>query len=58
MPIPSPADQALADLDNMHAVLMTRLRTWRTAPVDRDPANIWAALQEYSDAILRYVEQF
>ena len=53
MPIPTRADHELAAIDDLHAVILTRLRTFRYS--GSDPASVWSALREYRDRIVAFV---
>jgi hypothetical protein len=55
MPIPGPADAALAEIDDLHSVVLVRLRTFHFSGGTRDPKSIRDALQEYNDRIADFV---
>ena len=51
MPIPTAYDQRLAEIDDLHGAVTVRLRTYRYAGQNRDPASIRKALQAYVEAV-------
>jgi hypothetical protein len=55
MPIPTHIDAALGEIDDLHAVVMVRVRTWHHAGPGRDPKSIREALQAYVDAVTGFV---
>jgi hypothetical protein len=54
MPIPGPADAALREIDDLHNVVLVRLRTFHYSD-RRDPRSIREALQEYNDKVADFV---
>jgi hypothetical protein len=55
MSIPTSIDAALSEIDDCHAVVLVRVRTWHRAGPDRDAASITAALRAYVDAVTAFV---
>jgi hypothetical protein len=55
MPIPTRRDEALAAIDEAHAVVVVRCRAFIHAGQRRDPATIKQALQAYCDAVVDLV---
>lgn len=55
MPIPQPIDRAVAEIEDLHALVVVRLRSWQRAGPNRDPASIRQALQNYADAVVALV---
>jgi hypothetical protein len=55
MSLPTKSDYDMSAIDDLHSVVMVRLRVWRHAGPDRDPRNITAALREYVDAVTDFV---
>ena len=51
MPIPNSIEAALSEIDDLHSVVLVRLRTWHHAGPDRDAASITVALRAYVDAV-------
>jgi hypothetical protein len=45
MPIPTDAERRLGEIDDLHSVVLVRLRTWHHAGPDRDPKSIREALR-------------
>jgi hypothetical protein len=54
MPIPTAIDGTLREIDDMHAVILVRLRTFHHSD-RRDPRSIREALQDYNDKIADFV---
>jgi hypothetical protein len=54
MPIPTKADGDLAAIDDLHGVVLVRLRTWHRGGPDRDPRSIKEALRQYVDAVVDF----
>jgi hypothetical protein len=57
MSIPTQIDAALGEIDDLHAVVMVRVRTWHHAGPNRDPKSIREALQVYADAVTAFVNR-
>jgi hypothetical protein len=57
MSIPTRQDHALAELENLHSVVMVRCRAFVHAGERRDPASIRTALQAYADAVVAFVNE-
>jgi hypothetical protein len=55
MAIPGPVDGVLSELEDLHSVIIVRVRTWHHAGEDRDPQSIRAALKAYVDTTMRFV---
>ncbi|MCK1480488.1 hypothetical protein IVB27_38590 [Bradyrhizobium sp. 197] len=56
MPIPTAIDRSIAEIDDLHNLVLVRLRTWqRAGPNHRDPASIRQALRDYADAVVAVV---
>jgi hypothetical protein len=55
MPIPGPIDGVLSELEDLHGVILVRLRTWHHAGPDRDPKSIREALRSYVEAATSFV---
>jgi len=51
MAIPSSIDATLSEVDDLHSVVMVRLRVWHHGGPDRDPRRITEALRSYVDAV-------
>jgi hypothetical protein len=54
MGIPTAADHALAEIDDLHALVLVRLRTFHYSDA-RDPKNVIDALREYVDKVQDFV---
>jgi hypothetical protein len=54
MPIPTAADHALTEIDNLHAVVLVRCRTFHFSH-QHDPKNVIDALREYCDRVEAFV---
>jgi hypothetical protein len=57
MAIPTSIDAALGEVDDLHSVVLVRVRTWHRAGPDRDAASITAALRAYVDAVTAFVNR-
>ena len=57
MPIPTSIDTVLGEIDDLHNVVLVRVRTWHRAGPDRDAANITAALRAYVAAVTAFVNR-
>jgi hypothetical protein len=57
MPIPTRADQQLAEIDDLRGAIMVRLRVYRYAGKNRNPASIREALVEYANAVTDLVNE-
>jgi hypothetical protein len=55
MPIPGPVDAVLSELEDLHSVILVRLRTWHHAGSGRDPQAVRAALRQYIDVAMGFV---
>ena len=55
MPIPASIDGTLSEIDDLHSVVMVRLRVWHHGGPDRDPRRITSALRDYVDAVTQFV---
>ena len=55
MPITASIDAALGEIDDLHSVVMVRLRVWHHGGPDRDPRRITEALRDYVDAVTQFV---
>lgn len=56
MPVPTQADHDLASIDDLHAAVVVRLRTYQRAGQGRDAASIREALHSYVDAVAEFVD--
>jgi hypothetical protein len=54
MPIPTAADHALTEIDNLHAVILVRLRSLHFSS-GYDPKNVIDALREYCDRVEAFI---
>lgn len=57
MAIPTRQDRMLAELEDLHSVVMVRCRTFVHAGEHRDPASIRTALRAYCDAVVDFVNE-
>jgi len=57
MAIPSSIDGTLSEIDDLHAVVMVRVRVWHHGGPDRDPRRITEALRAYVDAVTAFVNR-
>jgi hypothetical protein len=57
MPIPTAEDRKLADLDDRHGGIMTRLRVLRYAAKPRKVGDLREQLQQYADAAIAFVNE-
>jgi hypothetical protein len=57
MAIPTSIDVAVGEIDDLHNVVLVRVRTWLRAGPDRDAASITAALRAYVDAVTQFVNR-
>lgn len=48
---PDRLETSTREIDALHNVVLTRLRTWYRAGPERDPASITTALKLYIDAV-------
>lgn len=55
MPIPTKADGDLAAIDDLHSVVLVKLRVWHRAGPDRDPRAIREALRAYCDSVVDFI---
>jgi hypothetical protein len=55
MAIPTGIDGALGEIDDLHSVVLVRLRVWHHGGPDRDPRRITEALRSYVDAVTDFV---
>jgi hypothetical protein len=55
MGIPTGIDGVLSEIDDLHSVVMVRLRVWHRGGPDRDPRRITEALRDYVDAVTLFV---
>jgi hypothetical protein len=55
MAIPTGIDGTLSEIDDLHSVVMVRLRVWHHGGPDRDPRRITEALRDYVDAVTQFV---
>ena len=55
MAIPARIDAALGEIDDLHSIVLVRVRTWHHAGPDRDAATITAALRAYVAAVTKVV---
>ena len=55
MAIPTGIDAVLGEVDDLHAVVMVRLRVWHHGGPDRDAKRITEALRAYVDAVTAFV---
>jgi hypothetical protein len=56
MPIPTQHDRAMAEVDDLHGVVMIRLRTLQHAGARRGVAGVRLALEDYATAVLTLAE--
>jgi hypothetical protein len=54
MPIPTAADHALTEIDNLHAVVLVRLRSLHFT-AGYDPRRVVDALKEYCDRVEAFI---
>lgn len=57
MAIPTRQDYSLAELENLHSVVMVRCRAFVHAGQRRDPAGIRDALVTYADAVIAFIKK-
>jgi hypothetical protein len=57
MAIPTRQDRALAEIDGLNGVILTRLRAFIHAGQSRNPASIKEALRTYADAVVGLVNE-
>jgi hypothetical protein len=55
MPIPTKSDYEIAAIDDLHSVVLTRLRVWQRGGPHRDAKSVREALQEYADCVVSFV---
>lgn len=55
MPIPTPRDHQLDDLENLHGAIMIALRTYQHAGRRRDPEAIRRMLVNYAGSVVDFV---
>lgn len=56
MPIPTQHDRAMAEIDDLHGVVVIRLRTMRYSGARQGAAGVREALREYTDAVMALAE--
>jgi hypothetical protein len=58
MPLPQPEDRKQAEIDDLHACIMTKLRVLRfSGRTERDAADLRQRLQDYADAVVQFVNE-
>jgi hypothetical protein len=51
MSIPGDIERRLGEIDDLHSLVLVRLRSWHHAGPTRDPRQISEALRQYVDAV-------
>jgi len=57
MAIPTKADGDLAAIDDLHSVIMVRLRNFRHAGANRSSSSVTSALRDYRDKIVEFINE-
>lgn len=55
MGMPTAADRALSAIDDLHHVILARLRGYHFSGRTTDPNAIREALQQYADAVVEFI---
>ena len=57
MPIPTIEDHKLGEIDDLHACIVTKLRTLRFAGKARDPRGLRELVQRYANAVIDFANE-